>query len=482
MLNPEFEFDKKKALILIFVFIGCAVAISTPLNHIDSNNHLDYTRAIQNTGTIPANHPHVNQTDASSIPFGYPIGFHLAMSIFPHWVSLYEALGVLFASVCLIFVIKLNKLLGYGESIKVLIPLVFAFSFSRLTVCPHPDMFALMLVLISSFATLKYLSEGKVAYLLLGIGTGFYAGITREVAILTLLFAWAAFLWKHRDKWKRLLKTSIPIVVLTGIGYYLMNCVIKGVSFFYPLFGTGDSQAYHWYLSHVGFWEILSHGYWLQAASELVSVFSLFLLLFLLVKPRDKKLAILFGSQIVFIFAFMPSSAGLQRYIMFTLPFLAVAYGNAWKKITHTTKVWLPVLIIGILAVYPAQGFLGNTIPSDFDKAADEIDQYDTVLARRNTNLAYETKCRAAWTSLFWSGDLYDTFENVSKVDNFIRKHGVTHVLIDKNLIVPSDSPMIGNDAVGFPQDWVNKVDNLGVKILETKNYRLYRVVENEKS
>ncbi len=178
----------------------------------------------------------------------------------------------------------------------------------------------------------------------------------------------------------------------------------------------------------------------------------------------------------------MPSSAGLQRYIMFTLPFLAVAYGNAWRKITQKTKVWLPVLVIGILAVYPAQGFLGNTIPSDFDKATDEIDQYDTVLARRNTNLAYETKCRAAWTSLFWSGDLYDTFENVNKLEELIKKHGITHVLINKDLIIPPESPMIGNDAMGFPRDWMNKVDNLGSKILETEHYRLYRVVENGKS
>lgn len=88
----------------------------------DSNLHLDYVREIQRTGTIPVYHPHLFRTEAIQIPFPYPIGYHLAMSVFPHWVPLYKVLGVTFAAISLLLVLKLHKLLGFGGNLAVLTP------------------------------------------------------------------------------------------------------------------------------------------------------------------------------------------------------------------------------------------------------------------------------------------------------------------------------------------------------------------------
>jgi len=158
---------------------------------------------------------------------------------------------------------------------------------------------------------------------------------------------------------------------------------------------------------------------------------------------------------------------------MFTLPFLAIAYGNVFKNFRR----WLPILLVGIIIIYPAQGYiLEKEVPDDFDDIARHLGQNDFVLTREQAQLAYRVGCRAGWTSLFWSGDLYDTFDNVERLENFIMEHGVTHVLVDKELIIAADSPMIGNEAVGYPRDWVNKVDDIGLKIDETEHYILYEM------
>lgn len=448
------------------------VALLTNLNDLDSNLHLDYVRGIQESGEILIYHPHLYQSDVVQVPFPYPIGYHLAMAALPHWVSIYKVLGVVFAGATLILVIKLHKLLGFGGNLTVITPLVLSLSFSRFTIIPHPDMFALMLVLLSVYGTLRYSIEGKSVYAALAIGSGFYACMTREIALMTLLFAWFVLLIKFNKQRKRLFQILVPIVLLIGLGYYLVNPVLRGTPLFYPIWGAPDPQAYGWYMSHLSFWNILVHGYLLQAFGMIAVTFTLFILLFL-TKPQDRTLALVFGSQIILIFILMPSVAGLARYVMFTLPFLAIAYGNIFKN--H--KRWLPILIVGILIVYPAQGLhLNMRIPDDFDDIARHLDQNDFVLTREQAQLAYRVGCRAGWTSLFWSGDLYDSFDDVERLENFITEHGVTHVLVDKRLIIAADSPMIGNDAVGYPQDWVNKVDNIGLKIDETEHYILYEM------
>ncbi|MBA7595731.1 hypothetical protein ES703_02696 [subsurface metagenome] len=471
-LVRKFRLTKKRSFILLFLILGSVVALLTNLNDLDSNLHLDYVRDIQESGVIPIYHPHLFQSNAAQAPFPYPLGYHLAMAALPHWVSLYKVLGVVFAGVSLILVIKLHKLFGFGRNIAVITPLVLSLSFSRFTIIPHSDMFALMLVLLSTYATLRYILDGKSVYIALAVGSGFYASMTREIALMTLLFVWLVLWFKYNNQRTRLFQVLIPIILLTGLGYYLVNPVLRGTNLLYPLQGLSDPNAYGWYMSHLSFWSILAHGYFLQVLGIIVVAFTAFIPLFL-TKPQDRTLALVFGSQIMLIFILMPSVAGLARYIMFTLPFLAIAYGNIFKNY----KRWLPVLFVGILIVYPAQGLHVNArIPNDFDNIAHHIDENDFVLTREQAQLAYRIRCRAGWTSLFWSGDLYDTFENVEKLENFITKHGVTHVLIDKGLITPADSPMIGEEAVKYPQDWVNKVESIGLKIDETKHYILYEV------
>lgn len=471
-LVRKFRLTRKRSFILLFLILGSIVALHTSLNHLDSNLHLDYVRGIQVLGEIPVYHPHIYQSDVVQVPFPYPIGYHLAMAALPHWVPVYKVLGVVFAAVSLILVIKLHKLLEFKENLAVIIPLVLSLSFSRFTITPHPDMFALMLVLLSVYATLRYFLEGKSVYAALAVGSGFYAGVTREIALMTLLFAWLVLWIKYRDRHRKLLQLIIPIILLTGLGYYSINSVMRGESLLYPLQGATDPQAYQWYSSHVSFWTVLLNGYWLQALGAVIAAFSVFIPL-ILTKPQDRILALVFGCQIVLIFVLMPSTAGLDRYVMFTLPFLAIAYGNVFKNF----KRLLPILLVGIMIIYPAQGYiLEKEVPDDFNDIIRHIGKNDFVLAKEQGQLAYRVECRAGWTSLFWSGDLYNTFDNVELLENFIMEHGVTHVLIDKRLVIAADSPMIGNDAVGYPRDWVNKVDNIGLKIDETEHYILYEM------
>lgn len=438
----------------------------------DSNLHLDYVREIQEAGRIPVQHPHLYQSDVSSAPFPYPLGYHLTMAIFPHWISIYKVLGVVFAGISLILVIKISKLFGYKGGLAIITPLALSLSFSRLTITPHPDMFALMLVLASTYFTLRYIREENFLYLALAVGSGFYAGMTREIAVVTLPFIWLVLWLKFNEKRRNLLKVVIPIVLFTGLGYYLVNPIFRGTDLIYPVQGGPDPSAYNWYMNHLSFWSSLTQGYFMHALGIIIVAFSVFLPLFF-TKPQDKTLALVFGGEILVILMLMPSTAGLARYVMFTLPFLTIAYGNHFEN----SKRWIPILFLGALIIYPAQGlYLDSENPNDFNQITSHLDQNDFVLAREQGQLAYRVGCRAGWTSLFWSGDLYDTFENVDRLENFISKHGVTHVLINKELIVPSDSQMIGTEAVGFPQDWVNEIDNIGLKIDETEHHVLYEV------
>ena len=471
-LIRKFGMTKKRSFILLFLILGSIVALLTGLNDLDSNLHLDYVREIQKSGTIPVYHPHLYHSNIARVPLPYPIGYHLAMAALPHWVSLYKILGVVFATISLVLVIKLHQLLNFGRGWAVITPLVLALSFSRFTIVPHPDMFALTLVLLSVYGTLRYFLEGKFVYAALAIGSGFYASTTREIALMTLLFAWIALWIKYGKRRKRLLHIFVLIILLSGLGYYLVNPVLRGTQLLYPLQGAADPRAYEWYTSHLSFWNILVHGYLLHSFGLIAIAFTPFIPLFL-TKPQDRILALVFGGQIILILILMPSAAGLARYVMFTLPFLAIAYGNIFKN--H--KRWLPILLAGTLIIYPAQGLhLNARIPDDFDDIAHHLDQNDFVLTREYAQLAYRVGCRAGWTSLFWGGDLYDTFDNVERLENFITEHGVTHVLVDKRLIIAADSPMIGSDAVGYPRDWVNKVENIGLKIDETEHYILYEV------
>lgn len=333
-------------------------------------------------------------------------------------------------------------------------------------------MFALALVLLSVYSTLKYTLEGKTAYVAIAVLSGFYASMVREVALMTLLFAWFVFWIKYGGSRRRLFWTIVPIILFTVSGYYVINSM-RGVHFLYPLRGAIDPRAQQWYLTHVSFWSVLRHGYWSQTIGEIVKVFSLFIPLFLLTKPQDRGLALAFGCQVAFIFILMPSTAGLDRYVMFTLPFLTIAYGNVFRNYRR----WLPFLLVGVIILYPVQGrYIEGRIPDDFEEIVQHLDQNDFALCREQAQLAYRVGCRAGWTSLFWSGDLYDSFENVNRLDDLIEKHGITHVVIDKRLIIPARGPMIGNEAVGYPEDWVERVKNIGIKVHETKHYVLYRV------
>lgn len=466
---------KEKEIFIAFFVLGSVIALSASLNDLDSNFHLDYVREIQRTHSVPVYHPHLFRTEAVQMPFPYPIGYHLAMSVFPHCVPLHKMLGVLFAAVSLFLTFKLCKILGFGDNLAVIIPLLAAFSFSKFAITPHPDMFALMLVLLSVYLTLKYLLEKKTQYAAIAIFAGFYASITREVALMTLLFAWLVLWLKYRESRKRLFWIIVPIVSLAAFGYYLVNCLIREVHFLYPLQGAIDLKAHQWYSAHVSFWSVLSHGYWSQALGEIVKVFSLFIPLFFLIKPQDRTLALAFGCQIALIFILMPSTAGLDRYVMFTLPFLAIAYANAWKKLPKRAPVI--ILLVGMFVLYPAQGYaLEKRFPTNFEGVTENLGPDDFVLFREHGQLAYRVGCRAGWTSLFWSSDLFESFENVDKVENLIEKHGVTHILIDKELILPVDSPMIGDEVIGYPKEWVEKIENIGTKICETQRYVLYQV------
>lgn len=474
MFSNLFEKVGKRKLALIFGFIVIAVLVSllVPMNHLDSNIHLDYVRSIQEMGQIPKYHPHLYQSSITKIPFPYPIGYHLFMSFFPHSVLLYKILQVLFAAVSLFALLEINKLFGYEPNPLIITPLFLSFSFIEFTLTPHPDLFGLMLVLVSVFSTLKYLREEDKIFLLLAAFTGFYACFSREISAITLFFAWIVIWLKFPQKRNSLIKTAIPIVILSGMGYYLTNPVLKGTSILYPVRGFVDQFAYQWYSSHVSLWNVLQQGYWVQAIGTVVTSFSIFLILFF-TKPRDKKIAIIFGLQIVSILVFMPSTAGLDRYVMFTLPFFAIAYGNIFKS----NKKCLALAFIGMAILVPVQGYkLESSMPDDFNRATKGVDSGDFVLAREQGQIAYRRRCDAGWTSLFWSGDLYRTFENEEKLENFINNKGVTHVLVNKKLIISSSNPMIGAAAVEFPRNWVREVRSLGTLVRETDHYELYRV------
>ena len=462
------------AFLAVFFIVAGAVALSTSLNHLDSNLHLDYVREIQNVRSVPRYHPRVFNTAGVQIPFPYPVGYHLAMAIFPHRVTLYKLLQVLFAVSCLILILKLAGLLGVKRRFYALIPFVLTSPFSRFSITPHPDLLALLFSLLSAYFMLRYLQGGGKIHAAAAVLAGFYGGLVREFALITLLFFSLALSLKYRGKLHQIGACLISILLLTLLGYYWMNCLIKGQNLLYPFFGREDPKASDWYLSHVSFWSILRYAP-AQALGELLGVFSLFLPMFLLVKPRDTILASVFGCQIVLTFLFLPSTGGLDRYVMFALPFMAIAYANVWERLPKGVPVVL--LLAGMFALYPLQGYaLEKKLPKDFEEIAENLGPGDHVLFREYGQLAYRTGCRANWTSLFWSSDLFESFERVDKVEDLIRKHGVTHVLIDKELILRAGSPMIGNEAMGYPMEWVKKVENMGVKMGETSRYLLYRV------
>jgi hypothetical protein len=302
MMFREFKLTWETAFIVLFFIVGSAVALSSSLNHLDSNFHLDYIREIQETHSIPKYHPHLFNTKGIQIPFPYPIGYHLAMSIFPHWVPLYKVLQVTFAVSCLILTLKLAGLLGVRKNrFAVLIPLVLALSFSEFSITPHPDMLALLLVLLSIYFMLKYTREGRKIYALAAILSGFYGSMVREFALITILFACLAFSLKYREKRHEVVACSIPVVFLAGLGYYWINCIVRGQNFLYPFLGRLDPKASEWYMSHVSFWSILRCAQ-VQALGELLKVFSIFIPIFLLIRPKDKILALVFGFQIALTF------------------------------------------------------------------------------------------------------------------------------------------------------------------------------------
>lgn len=471
----KFRLTWETAFIVLFFIVASAVALSTSLNDLDSNLHLDYVRAIHNTHSIPKYDPHVFNTQGIQVPFPYPIGYHLAMSLFPDWVPLYKILQVAFATMCLILTLKLAGLLGINKNkFVVFIPLVLAFSFSKYSIIPHPDIFALMLVLFSAYFTLKYVQEGKKTYALVAVLSGFYGAMTREFALLTILFANLAFLLKYKERWHRIVYVCLPILFLTGMGYYLVNCSIRGENILYPFVGKSDPGAWEWYSTHVSFWSVLRYEY-AQGLWEILIMFTLFLPIFLLTRPQNKTLALIFGCQVALTFILLPSTGGLPRYVMFTLPFFAIAYANALQKFPKRTLT--SILILGMFVLYPVQGYaLNKRFPPNFEGITENLGPNDNVLFREYGQLAYRIGCKANWTSLFWSSDLFDSFENVDKVENLIKTNGITHVLIDKELILPTNSPMIGNEAMGYPEKWVEKIENIGTKISETHRYLLYKV------
>jgi len=470
----KFKITRGTAFILLFFIVGSVVALFTSLNHLDSNFNLDYIREIQETHGIPKYHPHIFNTAGSQIPFPYPIGYHLALSIFPHSVSLYKVLQVLFAVVSLIMTIKLAELFGV-KNIAVIIPLVLAYSFSWNSITPHQDMFALMLVLISVYFTLRYIKGGKWTYALVAVVSGFWGSMSREFALVTILFANLAFLFMYKRKWLNVIYVCSGIILLTGLGYYWVNVIVRGQSILYPFVGKVDTGAWTWYGSHNSVWNILGHGYLLQSFANFVKVFWIFIPIFFLTLPRNKILAFVFGCQVVLTLVLLPSTAGLDRYVMFTFPFLSIAYANVWDKLSG--KSVMGILLAGLFILYPMQGYLiQNKFPTNFEGITENLGPNDNVLFREYGQLAYRTSCKANWTSLFWSSDLFESFENVDKAENLIKKHGITHVLIDKEIILQANSSMIGNEAMGYPKEWVEKIENIGTKISETHRYLLYQV------
>lgn len=460
----------EKTILLLFFLVGFTVSLFTDLNDLDSNLHLDYVREIQETRRIPRYHPRVFNTEGSRVPFPYPIGYHLTMAVFPHWVPLYKILQILFATLSLVLILKISDSLRVRTPF-LLLPLILACSFSRLSLTPHPDMLALLLTLAGVHFTLRYIEKGKGMDGLMAILFGFYAAMVREFALITILFAFL-YLFLRCEKKHRLTPILSSILLLTGLGYYWVNCSLKGQNILYPFLGTADPRASEWYMDHVSLWSVMKHKP-LRALGEFLKVFFPFFPLILFAKPREKVLASVFGVQVLLILLFLPSTGGLDRYVMFTLPFLALAYADLWKKVPEA-----PVLLfVGMIILYPLQGYmLEKRLPPDFEKVAENLGPGDSVLFREYSQLAYRTRCKANWTSLFWSSDLFDSFENVEKVGDLIETHGITHVLVDREMILEVRGPMVGNDAMKYPREWVERVENIGIKVSETERYVLYRV------
>ncbi|TDA36527.1 MAG: hypothetical protein DSO02_00235 [Hadesarchaea archaeon] len=394
------------------------------------------------------------------------------MAVFPHWVPLYKILQVVFATLCLLLTLKIADLLEIKRTPLILFPLILAYSFSWVSLTPHPDMLAMLFMLISLYFLLRYLREGKSVDGLMAVLSGFYGAMIREFALVTIFFAIFYFWCRYREK-RRLIFFLSFTILLTGLGYYWVNCSLRDRSIFYPFLGRVDPRASEWYMSHVSLWSVMKHEP-LQALGDLLKVFFPFFLMFFFAKPKEKFLASVFGVQIFLTLLFLPSTAGLDRYVMFTLPFLALAYANFWEKFPRRALVFM---FVGMAILYPVQGYmLEKKLSSDFEEITEGLGPGDSVLFREYGQLAYRTRCKANWTSLFWSGDLFDSFENVNKVEHMIKTHGITHVLVDKEIILETRGPMVGNNAMKYPKEWVEKVENIGTKVRETRRYVLYRI------
>lgn len=467
---------KTKYKFLIGFFLFCSVlAVVVPLSHGDAFSHLDYVRSIQETGSIPRFHSHINQTPVSKTPFPYPIGYHLFLAGLPHNVNLYQILQVLFATIVLFFTMKISETFGY-DNWKVITPLVLSYVFSWISIVPHPDLFGLMLVLISFYFTVKFLDEGKKYQMLIAVLFGAYAIFTRELGALVFLFCWLFLLLKRRnwETFKKLLLIAVPLLILAGSGYYWLNCIHKDVSFFYPVMGVSEKTSEFYFQHHTWYLNLISGNLSevLMALRCIILSLGLLIPIFVLnilkkVKPQEKILTVTFAALIVVIFAFYPNNVGLDRYVLFALPFLAIAYGNLFKD-----KKWGYILVIGVLIIYPISGAFQTLEYNDMSKFSDEIGKDDFVLTEMDSELGYKEKCQAAWVSSFWGGELVETFDNVEKLDEYIKKYKVDYILIDETKIVDE----IRGQVSAYPKHWVQKVREIGSVVEKTDKLILYEV------
>ncbi|TDA32866.1 MAG: hypothetical protein DSO03_01720 [Hadesarchaea archaeon] len=163
------------------------------------------------------------------------------MAVFPHWVPLYKILQVVFATLCLLLTLKIADLLEIKRTPLILFPLILAYSFSWVSLTPHPDMLAMLFMLISLYFLLRYLREGKSVDGLMAVLSGFYGAMIREFALVTIFFAIFYF-------WCRYRKTSAYILSVFhnftyGAGILLGQLLSQGSEYLLSFLREGRSSS-----------------------------------------------------------------------------------------------------------------------------------------------------------------------------------------------------------------------------------------------
>ncbi len=461
--------DIEKILIFSIFVISLTLNIFIPSEDLDPYISISYSRYIYEEHEIPKDHPYLYRDDYNSISNPYLLGYSLFLIPFMVFESLIFITPSIFATLVVYLTIKLGKKLQ-NESILPAVLVFLSYPFLKMSVDPHPDLFCLTFVLSSCIFLINYFENKKPIYLIFFLFFATYAAITRYYGLLTILFF---MLYLILNKKEVLNKSIIIVIILASIViplYYLINVEFKEESLLYPVFDPPRESAAENYKEHSWipwmFEDKPTH-----ALGHLILAFYPFLAILVIARSIiDRELFHVFLIEMGAILVLFPSFGGLDRYLLFILPFLASSCKYKFNK-----GVFLPSIIIFLsMSIYIAY-VRSDTLYDDFYEFK-SIGKGNTVMFMEYSQLSYEYRCKTLWASQFYFEDFekLQTTQNFSEFNSTLQRHGVDYIIIDKSRVVESH---IGRYSWYPSESFYNHTKNYKL-VEETTHYEIYSMDE----